>query len=100
MRQLLVQMGVCFAISGFFLYSYLDEQNDLTQLKMKIPQKEKEIQSLMEENRRLTYQVERFESPSNLMELAHLPEFRHLKHPSLREILTVQEALVATNCHE
>ncbi len=92
MRQLLIQIGVCFSVFGFCLYSYLDSQNALTQLKMALPQKEKEIQSLREESRRLSYQVDQFENPSHLIELAHRPEFSHLKHPVLREILTVPEA--------
>jgi hypothetical protein len=92
MRQLLIQIGVCFSVFGFCLYSYLDAQNSLTKLKMALPQKEKEIQLLREEARRLSYQVDQFENPSHLIELAHRPEFSHLKHPVLREILTVPEA--------
>lgn len=96
MKQLLMQMGVCFSVFGFCLYSYLDAQNSLTKLKMQLPQKEKEIQAIREEMRRLSYQVDQFENPSNLIELAHRPEFSHLRHPVLREILTVPEAF-ATN---
>lgn len=96
MKQLLLQMGVCFSVFGFCLYSYLDAQNSLTKLKMQLPQKEKEIQGIREEMRRLAYQVDQFENPSNLIELAHRPEFSHLRHPVLREILTVPEAF-ATN---
>jgi hypothetical protein len=96
MGQKIMQIGVCFAIFGFCLYSYLDEQNTLAQLKMKIPQKEKEIQNLTEEKRRLLYKIDQFESPSNLIELAHRPEFRHLKHPPLQEVLTVPEAFATT----
>lgn len=93
MKQFLQQAGVCFTVFGFCLYSYLDEQNALTKLKMQLPQKEKEIRMIREEMNRLSYQVDQFENPSNLIEIVHRPEFGHLRHPILREILTVPEAL-------
>lgn len=97
MQKFLMQMGVCFSVFGFCLYSYLDTQNSLTKIKMQLPQKEKEIQMVREEMRRLSYQVDQFENPSHLIELAHLPEFSHLRHPVLREILTVPEAFAAND---
>jgi hypothetical protein len=70
----------------------LNTQNLLTHLKIRLPEVEKEIQLIREENRRLAYEVDQFESPNHLIELAHRPEFSHLRHPLLREILTVPEA--------
>lgn len=96
MKTVLIQIGVCLSVFGLCLYSYLDRQNSLTKMKIQLPQTEKEIQLVREENRRLSYQIEQFESPSHLIELAHRPEFGHLKHPILKEILTVPEAY-ATN---
>ncbi len=95
MKRLLVQIGICLTVFGFCLYSYLEKQNSLTKLKIQLPKVEKEIQMIREENRRLSYQIDRFESPSNLIELAHRPEYSHLKHPILREILTVPEAFAS-----
>ncbi|HLB52671.1 MAG TPA: hypothetical protein VJK48_03045 [Chlamydiales bacterium] len=89
-------MGFCIATLSFCLYSYLAAQNDLTGLKMELPTVEKEISLVREENRRLSYEVEQFQSPANLIEKARAPEFSHLKHPLLKEIVTVPEAL-ATN---
>lgn len=91
MKGLLLKMGGCLGIFGFCLYSYLDAQNRVTGLKIKLPEQEKEIDLLQEENRRMAYEIERFESPTHLIELAHRPEFSHLKHPLLQEILTVPE---------
>jgi len=96
MKGLLLRLGICLAVFGVCLYSYLDMQNELTHLKIKLPEVEKEIRLIREENRFLSYEIGQFESPSNLIELAHRPEFSHLKHPLLREILTVPEAF-ATN---
>lgn len=92
MKGLLVKLGVCLGMFGGCLYSYLDGQNRVTELKIQLPEMEKQVAVLCEENRRLAYEIERFESPTHLIELAHRPEFRHLKHPLLREILTVPEA--------
>jgi hypothetical protein len=80
-------LGVC----GFGLYSYVDKQNALTELRIAIPTVAKEIRMLNEENTRLKYEIELFESPQHLLELAKSCEFSHLKHPLLKEILTVQE---------
>ncbi|MDP1608421.1 MAG: hypothetical protein Q8L98_03795 [Chlamydiales bacterium] len=94
-KGLLIKLGFCLLTSGSCLYSYFDKQNELTQMKIRLPQLEKEIHVIREESRRLHYQVDQFESPSHLMELARSPEFSHLKHPLLREILTVPEDIVA-----
>jgi hypothetical protein len=95
MKGLLFRLGICLSVFGFCLYSYLDSQNQLTRLKMQIPIVEKEIYLLGEENRRLSYEIGQFQSPSHLIELAHRPEFSHLKHPLLKEILTVPEAIAS-----
>lgn len=89
---MLLRSGVCICFFALCLYSYLDTQNALTHLKIKIPQIEKEIQLIREENSRLAYEVGQFENPTNLIELAARPEYSHLKHPLLKEELTVPEA--------
>ncbi len=61
-------------------------------MKIRVPEVEKEIKLVREESRRLAYEIDKFENPAHLIELAHNPEFSHLKHPLLREILTVPEA--------
>ena len=88
----IVQISICVAVFGFCLYSYLEQQNTLTRVKMQLPQVEKEMHLIKEESRRLSYQIDLFESPSHLIELAHAPEFSHLKHPAFKEILTMPEA--------
>lgn len=88
-------MGICLSLFGAYLYSYLETQNRLTKIKIEIPEMEREIQLLKEENKRLVYQINQFENPSHLIELVHRPEFSHLKHPILKEILTVPEAFAS-----
>lgn len=89
--MLLARLGICIGVLGACFYSYLNLQNALTHLKIQIPQKEREIQLIREENSRLAYEIGQFESPNHLIELASRPEYSHLKHPVLKEVLTVPE---------
>ncbi|MBI3508819.1 MAG: hypothetical protein HY069_04230 [Chlamydiia bacterium] len=96
MTVLLVRLGICIGVVGCCLFSYIQAQNQLTHLKIQLPQIEKEIQILREESSRLSYEIGQFESPNHLMDLARRPEYSHLKHPVLKEVLTVPEVW-ATN---
>lgn len=82
---MLVRLGICITVFGFCLYSYLNTQHFVTQLEIQIPRLEKEIGLIQEEARRLAYEVEIFESPKHLIELASRPEYSHLKHPVGKE---------------
>ena len=95
MKSLLFRLGICLSVFGFCLYSYLDTQNQVTHLKIQLPEVEKEIKLIQEENRRLGFEIDQFENPTHLIELAHYPEYSHLKHPLLKEILTVPEAFAS-----
>lgn len=95
MRGLLFRLGICLGVFGLCLYSYLETQNELTHLKISLPEMEKEVKLIQEENRRLAYEIDQLENPARLIELAHRPEFSHLKHPLLKEILTVPEAFAS-----
>ena len=95
MRGLLLKLGFCLGVLSLCLYSYLNCQNGVTHLKIRLPQLEKEIKLVSEENCRLQYEIDRMENPAKLIELAHRPEFSNLKHPMMKEILTVQEGIAA-----
>ena len=92
-QGLLVRLLLCIGVAGVFLYSYIDTQNALTQRRLSIPVLAKEIKDLKEANTHLQYEIDLFESPERLMELARHSEFSHLKQPMLKEILTMQEGL-------
>lgn len=96
-KNLLTKLGCCLLVAAGCLYSYFDKQNELTQMKIRLPELEKKLRSVREETRRLRYDVDRFENPTHLIEMAHSPEYSHLKHPLLKEILTVSEGIVAQN---
>jgi len=81
----------CLAFLGFCLYLYLEKQNEITELRMALPKLAKEIRSIQEENVQMHYAIEQFESPEHLMELAKSSEFSHLRHPFVKEVLTLKE---------
>lgn len=84
-----VRFSLCVAVAVLALYSYINEQNTLTQLRFELPVLAKQVQAIREENIRLQYEIDLFESPENLMRLAAKTEFAHLKHPSYNHILIV-----------
>jgi len=92
-RGLLLRLGFCLAVLSLCLYSYLNRQNELTHLKICLPQLEKEIKLVNDDNCRLRYEIDRTESPARLIELAHRPEFGNLKHPLMKEVLTMPEGI-------
>ncbi len=84
---------ICALCSSFFLYSYVNKQNELTKLKIAIPQVAKELQTLREKNTQLKYEIDRFENPEHLMELAREQRFSHLMHPLMNEVLMLREGI-------
>jgi hypothetical protein len=92
-RALLIRIAICIFSFGFFLYSYIDKQNNLTKLRINIPTLVKEVGSIHEECTRMQYEIDQFENPGHLIELARHSEFSHLKHPFIKDILTVDEGI-------
>jgi hypothetical protein len=90
---MILRILVCIFFFGFTLASYVEKQNQVTAFKLRIPQIAKEIKLLHEDNARLVYEIEQFESPENLLYLAQKKEFSHLKHPLISEIFTLKEAI-------
>ncbi len=71
---------ICIAGCGSMLYSYINTQNVLCARRLILPSLAKEVSVLHEENTRLRFEIERFEDPKNLMQLAKMQNFRHLKY--------------------
>src|SRR4051812_33745810 len=76
-----LRIVVCMAIAVTFAYAYIDKQNELTAVRLMIPVIAKELKVIREENVRLKYQIDCFESPSHLMALVKKPQFSYLKFP-------------------
>lgn len=93
MRNLiLVKVALCLFSSSGVLYAYLQQQNELTRLKIEIPKLAKEVRILDEINTRLHYEIEQFENPEHLLMVAKRPEFGHLKYPVMGDILVMNSS--------
>ena len=88
-RIFFIQVFICACSCGGALYAYVKQQNDLTKVRIELPKLAREVRQLEEQNSRLRYEIERFENPKHLMELAKRPEFSYLKHPLIGEITVV-----------
>lgn len=92
-RAVILKIFACISVFSLCLFSYLEKQNELTELRLYAPKIVKEIKSLEEENARLIYEIEQFESPDNLFRLARDTRFGHLKHPLVKEVVELSEGL-------
>jgi len=84
-----IRITFCIFVVGLALFVYIDHLNRLTELRLAIPAITKETKGILEENTRLKYEIERFESPIHLMELLRKPEFSHLKYPYVRDVVVL-----------
>lgn len=87
----IIWMFFALIVAGGSLLGYLEKQNELTQLRLRIPKLVLETKLIEEENVRLRYQMQEFERPEHLLQLANDPSFSHLKNPLKGELLVLQE---------
>ena len=92
-KSLLFKIMICLFVFGLCLYSYIEKQNKLTSLKIDIPKIAKQINDLNEEIKKMQYEVDTFENPQYLMDLVRTPQFGHLKHPFVEEVLQLPEGV-------
>lgn len=86
-----IKIFICILAAFFTIYSYIENQNELTKLRLAIPALAKELRQINEENTRFKYEIDQFESPIHLMELSRKPEFGHLKYPYMKDIILENE---------
>jgi len=72
------------------MYVYIGQLNEIMKLRLDIPPLERELKAIREENERLSYEIDRFENPLHLMELLRRPEYGHLRHPTVDEVIIVE----------
>jgi hypothetical protein len=99
-KGFLIRILMCITAFGVSLYAYVDKQNEVTRRRLAIPVIAKEIKDLKEINTHLQYEIDLFESPEHLMQLASHSEYSHLKHPLIRDILTLPEGLALEGSSE
>ncbi|QLH37620.1 MAG: hypothetical protein HWD61_12150 [Parachlamydiaceae bacterium] len=86
-KGICLRLFICIMMAGFTLYGYIFKQNELTELRMAIPTLAKEVRNIQEENNRLKYEIDHFESPIHLMELLRMPEFSSLKYGYTQDVV-------------
>lgn len=86
----MVRLLVVVVAVGATVYGYIHKQNALTEIRLSIPTLQRDLKKIQDENVRLQYEIERFESPLHLMELARKPEFAHLRYPSSKEVIVLK----------
>ncbi len=88
-HSLLIRLIICVVCLGAFLYIYIHKQNAITSLRLQIPAMAREVEKLKQEVVKLQYEIDSLENPLILMEKARQPEYRHLKHPLTKDVLSV-----------
>ena len=78
---------------GLGLFLYLDKLNQQTALRFQIPVVEKEIEELSHKNVQLAFQLENFNNPQHLLELAKQPEYSHLKFPFMEDVMVISSEI-------
>ncbi|MBN9378711.1 MAG: hypothetical protein BGO14_07555 [Chlamydiales bacterium 38-26] len=87
--SIFIRLFACVFMMGISLYAYIYKQNELTELRLAIPALAKELRNIQEENHRLKYEIDYFESPIHLMELMRMPEFGHLKFAYNQDVIVL-----------
>ena len=80
MSRSLLKIWICLIAVGWTLFEVVDRQNEVTELRIKIPKFKKELRELKEENIRLRFEIETFASPQNLLKISQNPEYGHLHY--------------------
>ena len=89
-KGLLIRLLICIFFLEGCLYTYIDKQNDLTELKLEIPKLLQSLKELEEENDYLSMEIQQFENPDRLIKLLRKKEYSHLQYPYIDEIIYIQ----------
>ncbi len=90
-KGLFIRVMICILAVACLQYKYLQHQSSLLKLRLEIPKISALVRQMDEENARLQYEIHRFEEPSRLMQIAKNPQYSHLQHPRLSQIVTLNE---------
>ena len=86
-------MAVCLFGLAAIGYEHLAELNQLTTMRIEIPQIQQEISMINEEIDRLNYEFKLIENPRHLLHIAKYAEFADLKFPLEDEVLILQKEI-------
>lgn len=77
----LFRIFLCLGTLCLFAFLSIRKENEITAFRLQIPELTKEVKVLVEENTRLRFEKEQFESPENLLKIASTPAFSSLHFP-------------------
>lgn len=80
MRNTLSHLLICIVLCAYALYNYLDNLNDLTRLRLTVPELQQELSLLEIENHELNHAMLKLISPHHLLELKQDAKFNHLRY--------------------
>jgi cell division protein FtsL len=98
-QAVILQVVACLIALSACWFSYLEKQNELTELRLYAPKLAKEVREIREENAHLQYELQELQSPQKLLELAADPKFAHLRHPLGKNILVVEDTKDRSSSH-
>lgn len=88
-KYLFIRLIVCFIVSCSLLYCYVNKQNDLMKLRLKIPSLWSEYRQLEQETIALGFLIDKLESPEHLMQIAELSDYTYLHYPTDKDVCIV-----------
>lgn len=86
---MLIRLILCVLILAGFLYAFINQQNHIVKLRLQIPQVQKELALIVQENKQLQFHIDQFEQPSHLLHLRKKPQYSHLKQPLEDEVIII-----------
>lgn len=92
-KGVLLRLLLCVSVFALYLYQVIQKQNVLNYFSLQIPRLGRDVKSLEEENTKYRFEIEKFESPQNLIQLARTEQFTNLRYPSIKEILSLPEGI-------
>lgn len=92
-KELILRLLICLAVSSLFFYQIIQKQNQINYLSLQIPKLTKDLKTLEEENLKLQFHIDSFESPDHLMHLVKLNAFSHLRYLDGKEVMQLPEGI-------
>lgn len=91
MEKGFLRLAVCIALLAIFLICHVERQNEITRLRLQIPQIDALSCRMKESALQLQSKVIKSQSPGHLLALLDRPEFQHLHFPTAQSVWIIEE---------
>ena len=95
-KKLLVKIAVCILGCSLVSYEHIHGLNELTAMRIEIPQIQQEIAKVSEEIDQLQFECLSMENPQHLLYLAKSADFSDLQYPLQEEVIVLQKEKTLT----